>query len=167
VCSARKLISSFLIIIYFLLINGELISLAEYYIRYDYIVKNLCVQKDRVDNTCKGSCHLKQNLDKVDETSKDFPKSVELRNFIFIDHHLISNNKNLYDYFNFIFCSLFFDEIDKNQINLEVQTPPPKSENIQKYNPEIQTALLNQTIKISEENNEKNYFYFTSSYGKS
>lgn len=46
----------------------------EYKVNYNYIVKNLCVERDKPKNTCQGKCHLKENLNKNDndkENSKD------------------------------------------------------------------------------------------------
>lgn len=110
--TVRNTISTLLILFYFILINGELVSLAEYYIRYDYIVKNLCVQRNKLKNTCKGSCHLKENLDKVDENSKEIPKSVEFRNLISVDTHLNTVNHN-YDYSLYVISFLFLIQFNK------------------------------------------------------
>lgn len=56
----EKLLTIFLLIIYFGGINASLIAYFEYKVNYDLIVKNLCVQKDNPDNQCQGSCNLKK-----------------------------------------------------------------------------------------------------------
>lgn len=41
--------------------------LANYVINYDYIVEELCEQKDIKDNTCQGKCHLTKEIQKQAE----------------------------------------------------------------------------------------------------
>ncbi|MCR4416180.1 MAG: hypothetical protein NUV92_00340 [Ignavibacteria bacterium] len=160
--TVRNTISTLLILFYFILINGELVSLAEYYIRYDYIVKNLCVQRNKLKNTCKGSCHLKENLDKVDENSKEIPKSIEFRNLISVDTHLNTVNHN-YDYSLYVISFLILNKLDyKQQTDIDVLTPPPKFFKYLKS--EIRTRGIIKIKKILEENYEKNNNYFSYYY---
>lgn len=44
---------------------------ADFKIHQDRIAKTLCVKKNQAHNTCNGSCHLKKQLDKVDEHDHD------------------------------------------------------------------------------------------------
>lgn len=39
----------------------------EYKINQKYILKNLCVEKDKPKNTCQGKCHLKAHLNESDK----------------------------------------------------------------------------------------------------
>jgi hypothetical protein len=39
-------------------------------VNQDTIAKTLCLKKETKNNTCKGRCHLKKQLDKVDEEEK-------------------------------------------------------------------------------------------------
>ena len=41
---------------------SKMIILINFQLNKEYIAKNLCVQKEIEDNCCKGSCHLKQQL---------------------------------------------------------------------------------------------------------
>jgi hypothetical protein len=41
----------------------------------EYIVKNICVQKDMEENTCCGQCHLKEQLDKDDAAKDEAPEN--------------------------------------------------------------------------------------------
>ena len=41
----------------------KIIIYANFELNRDYIAKNICVKKDIPDNSCKGSCHLKKQLD--------------------------------------------------------------------------------------------------------
>lgn len=40
----------------------------EYAINEDYIAKNLCINKDKPQNCCKGKCYLEEQLKKNAET---------------------------------------------------------------------------------------------------
>lgn len=43
----------------------------DYIVNYDYIVTELCVQKDEVVNDCCGSCVVTKNLNKVIEDERE------------------------------------------------------------------------------------------------
>jgi hypothetical protein len=43
----------------------------DYIIRRDYIVKNLCVEKENPVNTCQGKCYLHEQLNKSSEEMND------------------------------------------------------------------------------------------------
>ncbi len=123
---SRKVFIPFLILIYFAVINGNLISLAEYLIRYDYIVKNLCVQKNNIKNTCKGSCHLKQNLEKVNESNGSNPESIELKLLSSIDIHY-NQNISLFNYDKHNCKRIALQNQRKiNQFEIEPETQPPE-----------------------------------------
>ncbi len=94
----KKLLTIFLLINYFFGINAPLIAYFEYKVNYDFIVKNLCVQKDNPDNQCQGSCHLKKNLDKSDEENKKSEKQYPEFNFFTLSHH-IGKGKFIDDFF--------------------------------------------------------------------
>lgn len=47
---------------------GKLIVIINFELNKEYIVENLCVQKEEPDNCCQGSCHLTKELEKQDET---------------------------------------------------------------------------------------------------
>lgn len=46
---------------------SKIIIYANFELNRDYIAKNLCVKKDEPNNCCKGSCHLKKELDKEEK----------------------------------------------------------------------------------------------------
>lgn len=54
----------------------------------EYIAKNLCVQKNKKNNTCKGTCHLKKKLE-ADEEKQDSSTSnqKELKEFQICQNH--------------------------------------------------------------------------------
>ncbi len=86
----KKSLSICLIFLYLSAINGNLFSFLGYYFNRDYIIKNLCIEKDEEVNTCQGCCHLKKSLQRVD----DEPNNSELPvKFTFperLDSHLIN-----------------------------------------------------------------------------
>lgn len=51
---------------------SKIIILVNFQINRDYISKNLCVQRDKKHNCCKGSCHLKKSLE-ADDKKQDAP----------------------------------------------------------------------------------------------
>ena len=51
-----------------------MIILVNFQINKDYISKNLCVQKEVKNNCCKGSCHLKKQLQE-EEKKEQSPAS--------------------------------------------------------------------------------------------
>ncbi len=52
----------FLLSCYFLGMLRPVAPLVKYQLMKNYYVKVLCQQRDRVINTCQGSCHLKKEL---------------------------------------------------------------------------------------------------------
>ncbi len=78
---ASFIISS--LIVFSLSLNTLVLSHFEY--NYEYIVSELCVEKDVKDSCCKGSCHLAAEFSKVDPSASDmeisFVNSVELLNW--------------------------------------------------------------------------------------
>jgi len=45
----------------------------EYFIDYDYITKELCINKDKKNLHCNGRCHLKTKLAEASGTSENAP----------------------------------------------------------------------------------------------
>lgn len=45
----------------------------------EYIEQNLCVQRNVADNDCKGQCHLKKQLDKVDNSEEENQAQIPLK----------------------------------------------------------------------------------------
>ncbi len=94
-----------------------------YYINYDYIVAELCENKDKPVLKCNGKCHLTKELKKVNNgvdseqkapplNMKEYPVApVFVNNSIFesfqlikIKHHFEAITDNLNSsYFNFVF----------------------------------------------------------------
>lgn len=62
----------------------------------EYIANNLCIEKDIEESTCNGSCHLKEELDKVEESkgnSKEEPINIsQSRIDVFFFNNVCSYN---------------------------------------------------------------------------
>ncbi|AKK72872.1 hypothetical protein HX13_07795 [Chryseobacterium sp. P1-3] len=62
----RILISIFII---FTVAIRPVLPLINYVVNYDYIVKNLCENKDVPQSTCKGKCYVGKELAKTEKQS--------------------------------------------------------------------------------------------------
>src|SRR5512133_2174272 len=60
----------YLLVILFYLLR-PLLPYFEYVINRNYIVKNLCIEKDNPENTCNGKCYLHEQLKKTSEQVND------------------------------------------------------------------------------------------------
>jgi hypothetical protein len=49
---------------------SKIIILVGFQINREYISKNICVQKSKQNNHCKGSCHLKKQLENEDKKQR-------------------------------------------------------------------------------------------------
>lgn len=83
----RKLIFTHLFLnLYLLALVQPAIPILEYLINYDYIVKELCENRDKPILTCNGKCYLGDQLDKQLDLSSEqqlpLPPKVDLEKFI-------------------------------------------------------------------------------------
>ena len=63
---------------------GGLKATVYFAINKAYIVKELCVQKDEVVNTCQGQCHLKETLNKQADEDQEHQLITEVQLPVFI-----------------------------------------------------------------------------------
>lgn len=61
---------------------GRLVILVNFKIHQAYIARVLCEKKDIPENTCKGNCQLNKKLNEQQETEKQLPPSVNLKELI-------------------------------------------------------------------------------------
>ena len=61
---STKLIGALLLFTYFTYVFRVLIPLINYSINYNYIVEELCKERELEDNTCLGKCHLANEIKK-------------------------------------------------------------------------------------------------------
>ncbi len=58
----------------------RLVVVFEFVAERDYIVNELCEQRNAAVNTCNGSCHMKKQMEAIDITeNQDEPKNAVLR----------------------------------------------------------------------------------------
>lgn len=75
-----KTISLFLVVVYSAVVFQPAFKYAAFKINQQYIVKNLCVEKDNVDNSCLGSCYLSNEMleDSNESKNKTVPNKIEI-----------------------------------------------------------------------------------------
>jgi len=66
-----KYYSILYLVVILLYLLRPLLPYIEYMINRDFIVKNLCVEKDNPENTCNGKCYLHEQLNKISEQKND------------------------------------------------------------------------------------------------
>lgn len=126
--NSKQIIS--IILSFLLLISGSrgIIYWLEFKLNHIYIVKELCIEKDKPKNTCQGKCHLKKNLDR-DGNENDYPieKMPKLRiNFdennvgVFVNKLIIKYQDDSYNELKFIEHSIYQSYIE------EPPCPPPR-----------------------------------------
>lgn len=69
----RLLITHLLLNLYLLVLIQPAIPVLEYLINYDYIVNELCENKDKPILTCNGKCYLGDQVEKQLDLDKDLP----------------------------------------------------------------------------------------------
>ncbi len=67
----RKLSAILLMLIYGTEILAPAMPFLDYYLRKDYIEKNLCINRDKPEMHCHGKCHLKKELYMIMEDQSD------------------------------------------------------------------------------------------------
>lgn len=101
----------------------------EYKISQNYIVKNLCVEKDKSKNTCQGKCHLKAHLDESDKEKNRSADKLPLLRIKFDENIAGVFNKegkiNIRNHKNDEL--LFFDNNKISKEKKEPPSPPPKA----------------------------------------
>ncbi len=123
----KKIFSISLILTYTFIIGANTIAFIQFKINQQYIAKNLCIQKDDINNLCMGSCYLKaiqkrlhENENQEKGTQPPNPKPpVQFET-------TLSNNVNL----NLIFenkLTLIIEKDTPLERDLEPLTPPPKN----------------------------------------
>lgn len=121
----KKIISISLICIYCLIILKNFIPQLVYTTNLDYIIKNLCEQKDESENLCMGHCYLNKKVkEEAEENTNSVPAGINLKN---LELHFMKDNtadcfKNILTDSQ-IFCSKQFFILTNSAKPL---LPPPK-----------------------------------------
>lgn len=112
--------------VYFFALNSNLISFLGYKYNYEFIVKFLCIQKDKPENLCKGSCYLKNSFEKNEEHSKSSEKSNREQNTFSLSIH--NENTDIETKPPSYKKNYYFSYITTDLISLVIEPilPPPK-----------------------------------------
>lgn len=82
----QLIITHFLLNLYLLALVQPALPILEYLINYDYIVNELCENKDKPIMACNGKCYLGDQLDKQLDLGKEhqspMPPAVDFEKFI-------------------------------------------------------------------------------------
>ena len=62
-----KIINTVLLFTYFTYVFRVILPLVDYAVNYNFIVTELCEEKDEVENKCLGKCHLTKEISKQTE----------------------------------------------------------------------------------------------------
>lgn len=91
---------SFVVVFTFFMLFRPLLPIVEYVVNYDYIIKELCVDKDKIENTCKGKCHLSKKMGEASEqhdpSNKPGFSYSEINSVYFLHLQPIFNFKTFY-----------------------------------------------------------------------
>jgi len=91
----RKILQIIVLFCYLVMTFGYLRPLISHHINFEYIVNYLCEEKDKEVNSCKGSCHLSDEI--IDELKKEESETHDKATISNIKpiapHHLATNNQ--------------------------------------------------------------------------
>ncbi|MCF6180749.1 hypothetical protein [Lutibacter sp.] len=76
-----KTLAIFFYLLYLLAMVKPLIPIVEYYANYNYIVTELCENKDKPFLECNGKCYLAKELNKVNHDDQNHESNVPKINF--------------------------------------------------------------------------------------
>jgi len=65
-----KISSILLTITFFFILMKPAVPFIEYVLRYDFIIENLCINREKPEIKCNGKCHLNKQLQKEAEKSQ-------------------------------------------------------------------------------------------------
>ncbi|NML57996.1 hypothetical protein [Chryseobacterium cheonjiense] len=87
----KFLISIFII---FTIALRPVLPLINYAVNYDYIVKNLCENRNIPQSTCKGKCYVSKELAKTEKQSTTNQTAKISGIDVFISHEILSFSMN-------------------------------------------------------------------------
>jgi hypothetical protein len=79
ICRVKKLFAILIVFGISAQILSRAMILLNFQLNREYIAKNLCVQKEKKNNCCQGSCHLKSQLAEEDKKEKTPAGSKEMK----------------------------------------------------------------------------------------
>ncbi len=124
----RRFSAALFLILYALLMLKPYAPYVEYWVKKAYIMRYLCVNRDKPQMHCEGRCHLSKELQKAndDGAGNDAQKAVSpktLENFpLFIFDHDLSENYHPHRN-NYFFVSV---QRISHQYCSDIPKPPPR-----------------------------------------
>jgi hypothetical protein len=100
----------------------------EYNLFNDYIVENLCVEKNEINNCCQGKCFLEKQINRIEETEKNTASPTEKKTITWdgADDYVMGKNMRQ-EPTVFTKTSLsFFVYIHIVKMETDIPSPPPK-----------------------------------------
>ena len=97
-----------------------------YQTNLEYIIKNLCEQKDEEENLCMGHCYLTKEIKKeAEENSKSTPATINTKN---LESHFNAKNLFFWNFSNLQAAKNQFISFSSNTLSNFVKpiVPPPK-----------------------------------------
>lgn len=79
----RKFSNLLFILLYLVIIFQPLIPIITYHLNYNFIVKNVCINRDKPWMHCNGKCYLHKQLEDVFEGNQKHPQNLSMRDFKF------------------------------------------------------------------------------------
>jgi hypothetical protein len=100
----------------------------EYNLFKNYIVENLCVQKNEINNCCQGKCFLEKQISKVEETENNAnnPDEKTTINWNGTDDYVIVKNRLQEPNIVTEIPLPFFVYIHIAKMEIDIPSPPPK-----------------------------------------
>ncbi|WP_027380373.1 hypothetical protein [Chryseobacterium daeguense] len=78
------------IFVIFTIALRPVLPLVNYAVNYDYIVKNLCENRNTPQSTCKGKCYLEKELSKTEKQSNN-NQNIKIAGLdVFLSHEVFS-----------------------------------------------------------------------------
>lgn len=112
--------------VYFLGISQPLIPFLDYLVNFDFIVENICEQRDEIENLCMGKCYLNnQIIEKILEKEtnpeqKESQINIQMLAFHLIEEAAEGKEKIVISKYN---SPYIFNNI---QASIKPNIPPPK-----------------------------------------
>jgi hypothetical protein len=117
---------AFLLLIYLFGSFQPVLPLIDYLVNYDYIVENLCEQRNELENLCMGSCYLNEQLkEKILEQQSKPEKSEAKINLLMLSFHFAEDDRQElktfedFQYFHYL-------TIDLRSYKTKPLLPPPQ-----------------------------------------
>lgn len=119
----RKYIATCLLIIYIAASVEIVFPYLQHIVFFEYIVTQLCEQKDEPVNLCGGECYKNKKLLETAERQSENKEKKEVKNELSL--HFIQNinflHSRVFNYQVVFICDLFIYDTP-----IEILTPPPK-----------------------------------------